>query len=70
VAAAALAGALDLIAAFGGGTVEGYPENADSVSAGFLNNGALSTYEKLGFTGVARSEHRWVVTTLVKPRSS
>jgi hypothetical protein len=27
VAAAALAGALDLIAALGGGTVEGYPEN-------------------------------------------
>ena len=32
--AAALAGALDLIAALAGGTVEGYPENADSVPAG------------------------------------
>jgi len=50
VVAATLAGALDLIAVFGGGTVEGYPENADSVPAGFLYNGALSTYEKLGFT--------------------
>jgi hypothetical protein len=35
--------------------VEGYPENADSVSAALLYNGALSTYEKLGFTAVARS---------------
>jgi GNAT superfamily N-acetyltransferase len=49
VAAAALAGALDLIAGLGGGTVEGYPEDAGSVPAGFLYNGALSTYEKLGF---------------------
>ena len=48
VAAAALAGALDLIAGLGGGTVEGYPEDAGSVPAGFLFNGALSTYEKLG----------------------
>jgi hypothetical protein len=71
VAAAALAGALHLIAAFGGGTVEGYPENADSVPAGFLFNGALSTIRE---AGVHRSreigKHRWVVTTLVKPKSS
>jgi hypothetical protein len=49
VATAALAGALDLIAGLGGGTVEGYPEAAGPVPAGFLYNGALSTYEKLGF---------------------
>jgi ribosomal protein S18 acetylase RimI-like enzyme len=68
VATAALAGALDLIAALGGGTVEGYPENADSVPAGFLYNGALSTYEKLGFTRNRKiGKHRWVVTKLVKP---
>ncbi len=36
VSAAALAGALDLIAGLGGGTVEGYPEPADAVPAGFL----------------------------------
>ena len=48
VAAAALAGALDLIAGHGGGTVEGYPEAADAVPAGFLYNGALSTYETAG----------------------
>jgi GNAT superfamily N-acetyltransferase len=71
VAAAALAGALDLIATLGGGTVEGYPENADSVAAGFLYNGALSTYEKLGFTRDRKiGKHRWVVTNVVKPRSA
>ena len=40
VACAALAGAVDLIAGHGGGVVEGYPEPADAVSAGFLYNGA------------------------------
>ncbi len=43
VFSAALAGALDLIAHRGGGTIEGYPEPADAVSAGFLYNGSLST---------------------------
>jgi GNAT superfamily N-acetyltransferase len=71
VAAAALAGALDLIAALGGGIVEGYPESADAVASGFLYNGALSTYEKLGFTRDRKiGKHRWVVTKLVKPRSA
>lgn len=70
VAAAGLAGALDMIAALGGGTVEGYPEPADSVSAGFLYNGALSTYERLGFTRVRMiGKHRWVVATQVKPQA-
>ena len=48
VATAALAGALDLIAALGGGTVEGYPENAGSVPAGFLYNGALFDLREAG----------------------
>ncbi len=70
VATAALAGAVDLIAGLGGGTVEGYPEDAGSVPAGFLFNGALSTYERLGFARDRRiGKHRWVVTTLVEPRS-
>jgi GNAT superfamily N-acetyltransferase len=70
VATAALAGALDLIAGLGGGTVEGYPEGAGSVPAGFLFNGALSTYEKLGFTCDRKiGKHRWVVTRVVEPRS-
>ncbi len=70
VATAALAGALDLIASLGGGTVEGYPEAAGSVPAGFLYNGALSTYEKLGFTRDRMiGKHRWVVTKIVEPGS-
>ena len=67
VATAGLEGALDLIAALGGGRVEGYPENAASVPAGFLFNGALSTYEKLGFVRDRQiGKHRWVVTKTVK----
>ena len=67
VATAALAGALDLIARLGGGTVEGYPEDAESVPAGFLFNGALSTYEQLGFTRDRKiGKHRWVVTKVVE----
>jgi hypothetical protein len=70
VATAALAGAVDLIAGLGGGIVEGYPEPAGSVPAGFLYNGALSTYEKLGFTrDRAIGKHRWVVTKIVEPSS-
>jgi GNAT superfamily N-acetyltransferase len=66
VATAALAGALDLIARLGGGTVEGYPEDAGTVPAGFLFNGALSTYERLGFTRDRKiGKHRWVVTKVV-----
>jgi GNAT superfamily N-acetyltransferase len=68
VATAALAGALDLIARLGGGTVEGYPEDAGSVPAGFLFNGALSTYERLGFTRDRKiGKHRWVMSKVVEP---
>jgi len=70
VATAALAGAVDLIAGLGGGTVEGYPEDAGSVPAGFLFNGALSTYEQLGFTRDRKiGKHRWVVRRAVAPRA-
>jgi GNAT superfamily N-acetyltransferase len=66
VATAALAGALDLIAELGGGTVEGYPEDAASVPAGFLFHGALSTFERLGFTRDRKiGKHRWVVAKVV-----
>jgi GNAT superfamily N-acetyltransferase len=68
VATAGLAGALDLIAALGGGVVEGYPEDAASVPAGFLFNGALSTYEQLGFARDRKiGKHRWVVTKMIEP---
>jgi GNAT superfamily N-acetyltransferase len=70
VATAALDGALDLIARLGGGKVEGYSEAAGSVPAGFLFNGALSTYEQLGFVRDRKiGKHRWVVTKVVEPTS-
>jgi hypothetical protein len=44
------------------------PEPAGSVPAGFLFNGALSTYEQLGFTRDRMiGKHRWVVTRTVEP---
>jgi hypothetical protein len=40
------------------------------VPAGFRYHGALSTYEKLGFTRDRQiGKHRWVVTKIVEPRS-
>ena len=66
VATAGLEGALNLIAGLGGGLVEGYPEDSEQVPAGFLYNGALSTYEKLGFVRDRKiGKHRWVVTKIV-----
>jgi GNAT superfamily N-acetyltransferase len=71
VATAALAGALELIAGLGGGRVEGYPEPADAVPAGFLFHGALSTFERAGFTKDRKiGKHRWVVIKDVEPSSS
>jgi GNAT superfamily N-acetyltransferase len=52
VSAAALGGALDLIADAGGGVVEGYPQDTDGkrISASFLYNGTRSLFEQAGFT--------------------
>jgi GNAT superfamily N-acetyltransferase len=70
VATAALEGAVELIAELGGGRVEGYPEPANAVPAGFLFHGALSTFEKAGFTKDRKiGKHRWVVVKDVKPSS-
>lgn len=67
VATAALEGALELISDLGGGLVEGYPEPAGAVPAGFLFNGALSTYEQLGFAKDRMiGKHRWVVSRFVE----
>lgn len=51
VSAAALQGALDLIAEAGGGVVEGYPQDTKGkkVSASFLYNGTRSLFEQAGF---------------------
>src|SRR4051794_6226293 len=48
VADVALAGALEQIAALGGGVVEGYPEETDDrkVSGSFLHTGPMATFEK------------------------
>ena len=49
--------------------VENVPRmSSGSVAAGFLFNGALSTYERLGFTRSRQiGKHRWVVTRVVEP---
>ncbi|MDO9457647.1 GNAT family N-acetyltransferase [Nocardioides sp.] len=57
LAAVALQGAVDLVAAAGGGVVEGYPHDlaekkaqGKKVSSSFLYNGTRTMYERLGFT--------------------
>ena len=70
VAAAALRGALALIAGAGGGLVESYPEDASGrrVSASFLHNGSLEMFEREGFERVgAVGAHHWLVTCRVAP---
>ncbi|MCU1527763.1 MAG: GCN5-related N-acetyltransferase [Frondihabitans sp.] len=70
VADAALGGALAEIAALGGGTVEGYPEETDDrkVSGSFLHTGPMAAFERHGFTRTrAVAPHRWVVTRTVEP---
>lgn len=48
--------------------MEGYPEPADAVPAGFLFHGALSTFEALGFVRDRPiGKHRWVVSMVVAP---
>jgi GNAT superfamily N-acetyltransferase len=51
VAAVALRGAMDLIAAAGGGAVEGYPQDTQGkkTSASFLYNGTRRLFERAGF---------------------
>lgn len=68
VAGAGLEGALQLIRQLGGGRVEGTPEDIEGrrSAPGFLFNGALSTFERLGFERLRRiGKHRWVVTRTV-----
>ncbi|MBK6656944.1 MAG: GNAT family N-acetyltransferase [Proteobacteria bacterium] len=64
VAFAALQGALAQIETLGGGRVEGYPEDTEGrkASPAFLFNGALTTFERLGFTRTRLiGKHKWVV---------
>lgn len=53
LAAAALRGAVELIAQAGGGVVEGYPHDTGGIrkkNSSFLYNGTRTMYEKEGFT--------------------
>jgi hypothetical protein len=65
----AVEGALDLIAAAGGGMVEAYPEATAGRKApgAFLFNGALELFESLGFVRDRPiAKHRWVVSRQIE----
>jgi GNAT superfamily N-acetyltransferase len=69
VASAALAGALELIAGLGGGTIESYPEDVEGreVSAAFLHNSRLAMFEQQGFERTRRlGNNHWVVAKTVR----
>jgi GNAT superfamily N-acetyltransferase len=70
VAAAALHGALDLIAEAGGGLVESYPYDVQKkVSSSFLYNGTRSMFEQAGFTYERpKGKNHCVMRTRIGPR--
>ncbi len=63
VADIALKGAIDLIAAAGGGMVEGYPDAVDKkTSSSFLFHGTASSFARMGFQrDRAIGKTRWVM---------
>jgi hypothetical protein len=68
VAARALEGALELIAAAGGGVVEGYPEaiEGQKTSAAFLWGGTVGMFTRAGFVAERKiGLHRWVMRSEV-----
>jgi ribosomal protein S18 acetylase RimI-like enzyme len=70
VAAAALAGALDLIVQAGGGVVEAYPQDTPGkkTSASFLYNGTRSMFEEAGFEYERpKGKNHCVMRTVVSP---
>jgi GNAT superfamily N-acetyltransferase len=70
VAAAALHGALTLIADAGGGVVEGYPHDIEGkkTSASFLYNGTRTMFEQAGFTfDRPKGKKNCVMRTTVAP---
>lgn len=72
VAAAALRGALDLIAEAGGGRVEGYPHDppvGKKIAPSFLYNLTRAVYEEAGFTYERpKGAGNCVMTATVEPR--
>ena len=67
VTAAALGGAVDLIAQAGGGVVEGYPHDTDGKKVSVLYNGTRSLYERAGFSYVRPKGTRNCVMRRVVP---
>lgn len=68
VAAAALTGALDLIARAGGGLVEAFPEDTTGArtSSSFLYSGTLAMFTAAGFAPVRQlGKARWLVARQV-----
>jgi GNAT superfamily N-acetyltransferase len=71
VAAAAVRGALDLIAQAGGGVVEAYPQDTQGakISASFLYNGTRSLFEQAGFDFVhGKGKNHTVMRTTIPAR--
>jgi GNAT superfamily N-acetyltransferase len=69
VAEVALAGAIGLIAAAGGGLVESFPEEVTDrkTPAAFLHNGEVRMFDRLGFERLRKlGMHRWLVTRHVQ----
>ena len=65
--AAALRGAVDLIAQAGGGVVEGYPHDTAGQKVSVLYNGTRSLYERAGFSYVRPKGKRNCVMRRVVP---
>lgn len=73
LAAAALQGALELIARAGGGTVEAYPQDTagTKISASFLYNGTRSMFEDAGFRyDRPKGKNHCVMSTTVAPAAT
>lgn len=70
IATFALDGALQAIAALGGGVVEAYPEDYEGkrISSSFLCSGTFGLFEKAGFRKQRKiAMHRWVVQRTIRP---
>jgi len=67
VTAAALGGAVDLIARAGGAVVEGHPHNIAGQKASVLNNGTWSLYERAAFSYLRPKGKRHCVMRGVAP---
>jgi len=68
VSAIALQGVLDLVAAAGGGVVEGYPHDNDGKKVSVLYTGTRALFERAGFTYIrSKGTRNCVMRTTVSP---